>query len=162
MKDKESKEVDSEARPMKDEAFGEYRWAFLNVTHDYRLCLKCICFHTEQSATVALQVQNTARAQNTLRFESVCCCLVFAQKSFMSTQQWDQLYTVCFYINSDNIPAVNHIMKLCFVSETSSLTASSERAARHARSSASFHSLFFLPSMLCLQIPGEVGQFTPL
>uniref|UniRef100_A0A3B4FB05 Neural cell adhesion molecule L1.1-like n=1 Tax=Pundamilia nyererei TaxID=303518 RepID=A0A3B4FB05_9CICH len=35
VKDKESKEVDSEARPMKDEAFGEYRWAFLNVTHDY-------------------------------------------------------------------------------------------------------------------------------
>lgn len=42
VKDKESKEVDSEARPMKDEAFGEYRWAFLNVTHDYRLRLKCI------------------------------------------------------------------------------------------------------------------------
>lgn len=27
VKDKESKEVDSEARPMKEEAFGEYRWA---------------------------------------------------------------------------------------------------------------------------------------
>ncbi|XP_031698381.1 neural cell adhesion molecule L1-like [Anarrhichthys ocellatus] len=26
VKDKEDKEVDSEARPMKDETFGEYRW----------------------------------------------------------------------------------------------------------------------------------------
>lgn len=28
VKDKEDKEVDSEARPMKDETFGEYRWVF--------------------------------------------------------------------------------------------------------------------------------------
>uniref|UniRef100_A0A3B4VMP3 Neural cell adhesion molecule L1.1-like n=1 Tax=Seriola dumerili TaxID=41447 RepID=A0A3B4VMP3_SERDU len=32
VKDKEDKEVDSEARPMKDETFGEYRWVF---SHSY-------------------------------------------------------------------------------------------------------------------------------
>lgn len=49
MKDKEDKEVDSEARPMKDETFGEYRWVSPQPGSDtppntniktYKLCKK--------------------------------------------------------------------------------------------------------------------------
>uniref|UniRef100_A0A8D3B140 Neural cell adhesion molecule L1 n=1 Tax=Scophthalmus maximus TaxID=52904 RepID=A0A8D3B140_SCOMX len=43
VKDKEDKEVDSEARPMKDETFGEYRWVFSPIAvhnDDQRLYMK--------------------------------------------------------------------------------------------------------------------------